>query len=113
MEHRLDIRNRVNFTVRLRDASQSLGDFKVLNISEGGIGLEDSEGRLPEGDFVKVIFPHSVYSYQKDADGKTLMPEDCIMYGLVVHTTDGRAGLMWDSSEDDCIKLLPDDLIAA
>ncbi len=113
MEHRLDIRNLVNFTVRLRDASQTLGDFKVLNISEGGIGLADPEGRLPEGNFVTVIFPHSVYSYLDTADGRTLMPEDCIMQGLVIHTTEGKAGLMWDSSEDDCIRLLPDDLIAA
>ncbi|WP_020410514.1 PilZ domain-containing protein [Hahella ganghwensis] len=113
MEHRLDIRNRVNFTVKLGDVSQTLGTFEVLDISEGGIGLEDPEGKLPIGDFVEVIFPHSIYAYlDENADTSTLMPDDCFMQGLVIHTTNGRAGLMWDSGDDFCLRLLPE-LIAA
>ena len=107
MEHRLDNRNVTDITVTLHLVANSLGDFRMTNLSAGGACVADPQQLLRVGDFVRAIFlPEHIVTDSTQANLNEHTPE-CVMEGLVVHTGLGQAGIMWASLSSDCEQLLP------
>lgn len=85
MEHRIGRRKKVNASVQLWQGDVNRGEFKLSNISEGGLFLNGKDADVYEGE---------IYTIKSACDDQIRINHGDLT-AMVVHQSAEGIGLMW------------------